>query len=167
MSCIFGFLSRLQTQRTQNSIDNFTEISNKNCIDNIEIKSIDRFLQAFQLLKNDESECLEIKYLKKIMHTFQYFICDVELQTIFKEFLNFECNGAISFKDFTKLMDTFDTDNGSNEEAFRIFDQQNKGFITKSDLNLVLQKLGISISDEESKYYAISKKNLKYFVICF
>merc|ERR1712013_318944 len=58
--------------------------------------------------------------------------------------------GAVSFKDFVKIMETNDLDQESKEErdkkfirnAFSAFDADNDGFITRNELENVLKQMG-------------------------
>lgn len=71
-------------------------------------------------------------------------------------------DGSVSFEDFIDLSCTSTSEESLNvsmeneaeelREAFKVFDKHNRGYITSSDLRMVLQCLGENLSEEESKF---------------
>lgn len=74
---------------------------------------------------------------------------------------NFIGDGSVSFDDFIDLSCTTASDESLNvsleneaeelKDAFKVFDKHNRGYITSSDLSMVLQCLGEDLPEEESK----------------
>lgn len=63
-------------------------------------------------------------------------------------------NNQIYFDQFVQIIEKFksnETDFDDSEKTFQIFDRQNKGFITEDDIKIILEKLGIDMTNEECK----------------
>lgn len=71
-------------------------------------------------------------------------------------------DGCISIEEFVTIVEnTETTDIGSNtaaqelqelQDAFRVFDKMDRGYITSSDLRFVLQCLGEDLTEQESRF---------------
>jgi calmodulin len=76
-----------------------------------------------------------------------------ELQEMVKE-VDADGSGAIDFQEFLTLLarqmrEASGADEEELREAFRVFDQDQNGFISRDELRHVLQNLGERLSDEE------------------
>lgn len=70
-------------------------------------------------------------------------------------------DGNVSFEDFIDLSCSSESLNVSSadelKEAFKVFDKYNRGYITSSDLRMVLQCLGEDLSEEESMFVCVTR----------
>ncbi|KAK8447114.1 hypothetical protein SEVIR_8G003000v4 [Setaria viridis] len=93
------------------------------------------------------------KELGTVMRSLGQSPSEEELQDMVKE-VDADGSGAIDFQEFlTLLARQMREANGADEdelrEAFRVFDQDQNGFISRDELGHVLQNLGERLSDDE------------------
>ena len=89
--------------------------------------------------------------LGQVMRTFGWTPTEMELQDMIGV-IDQDENGCISFDEFVWLMsqDLHDEDiEDEIRDAFRVFDREGNGFISATDLQDVLGKIGEKLSQEE------------------
>ncbi|XP_066336426.1 calmodulin-like isoform X2 [Miscanthus floridulus] len=116
-------------------------------------KQIEEFREAFSLFDKDGDGTITTKELGTVMRSLGQSPTEEELQGMVDE-VDADGSGAIDFQEFlTLLARQMREANGADEdelrEAFRVFDQDQNGFISRDELRHVLQNLGEKLSDEE------------------
>ncbi|RCV36700.1 hypothetical protein SEVIR_8G003000v4 [Setaria viridis] len=116
-------------------------------------QQIEEFREAFSLFDKDGDGTITSKELGTVMRSLGQSPSEEELQDMVKE-VDADGSGAIDFQEFlTLLARQMREANGADEdelrEAFRVFDQDQNGFISRDELGHVLQNLGERLSDDE------------------
>ena len=111
--------------------------------------------EAFDLFDVDGSGTIEIKELKVALRALGFELKKDEIKTLISD-LNTESknNNVIDFQEFLQIMSAKMNKKETPEEierAFRLFDQETKGFITFENLKEIANELGESMSDDELK----------------
>ncbi|KAL8211429.1 hypothetical protein R6Q57_005866 [Mikania cordata] len=112
---------------------------------------ISEFKEAFCLLDKDGDGCITTKELGIVMRSLGQNPTEAELQDMIKE-VDADSNGSIDFYEFLNLMAKKMKDPDSEEElkeAFRVFDNDQSGFISAAELRRVMMNLGEKLTDEE------------------
>ncbi|KAD5960383.1 hypothetical protein E3N88_11855 [Mikania micrantha] len=112
---------------------------------------ISEFKEAFCLLDKDGDGCITTKELGIVMRSLGKNPTEAELQDMIKE-VDADGNGTIDFPEFLNLMAKKMKDPDSEEklkEAFRVFDNDQSGFISAEELRHVMMNLGEKLTDEE------------------
>eukprot|EP00483_Globobulimina_turgida_P000962 UN00964 len=109
--------------------------------------------EAFELFDTDNSGTIDMKELRAAMKALGYDAQKEELKKIRFE-LDKDIGDEINFEEFLEIMtgrickaDTRDDIN----KIFRLFDEDNTGYITLRNLKKICQELGEDINDEELK----------------
>ncbi len=106
---------------------------------------------AYEFFDKDRDGKIATKELGSIMRNLGQNPTDSELKRIIAE-VDSDGNGTIDFKEFLGLMVNKMNDTDTEEElleAFKIFDRDNKGYITALELRLVMNNLGEVLSPYE------------------
>ncbi|KAK2583157.1 hypothetical protein KPH14_009180 [Odynerus spinipes] len=117
------------------------------------------FREAFNLFDKDGDGNITKEELGRVMRSLGQFARAEELNTMLQE-IDIDGDGTVSFEEFVEIVSNIgDEDSGTladqdQEEqelrdAFRVFDKRNRGYITASDLRVVLQCLGEDLGEEE------------------
>jgi centrin-1 len=107
--------------------------------------------EAFDLFDTDGGGSIDPKELKEAMNSLGL---ETKNQTIYQMItdLDSDNSGAIEFKEFLDLMTARMSDRDTKEDirkVFRIFDEDNKGSITKKSLMRVAKELGETMDENE------------------
>ncbi|PUZ62844.1 hypothetical protein GQ55_3G019400 [Panicum hallii var. hallii] len=116
-------------------------------------QQIEEFREAFSLFDKDGDGTITTKELGTVMGSLGQSPTEEELQEMVKE-VDADGSGAIDFQEFLTLLarqmrESSGADEEELREAFRVFDQDQNGFISRDELRHVLQNLGERLSDEE------------------
>ncbi|WVZ54614.1 hypothetical protein U9M48_005384 [Paspalum notatum var. saurae] len=116
-------------------------------------QQIEEFREAFSLFDKDGDGTITSKELGTVMRSLGQSPTEEELKEMVEE-VDSDGSGAIDFQEFLTLLarmmrEASGADEDELREAFRVFDQDNNGFISRDELGHVLQNLGESLSDEE------------------
>ncbi|KAL4238029.1 hypothetical protein ACF0H5_002740 [Mactra antiquata] len=119
--------------------------------DNLSAEQIKEFRQAFKLFDKDGSGTISTKELGIVMKSLGEAKSDAELAQLIAE-VDVDGNGEIDFQEYLQMMASRMSFNGSAvqiREAFKVFDKDNKGFLTVDELRHIMTNLGEKLTDEE------------------
>eukprot|EP00667_Euglena_gracilis_P019488 EG_transcript_20895 len=116
-------------------------------------EQINEFREAFTLFDRDGDGSITTKEIGAVMRALGQNPTEEELQKIIEE-VDQDGNGIMDFEEFLALMskkmhEEYELDD--IEEAFRIFDKNQDGFISLPELRLVIDKLGERMPESEIK----------------
>ncbi|XP_035705241.1 calmodulin-A isoform X3 [Folsomia candida] len=114
-------------------------------------EQVDEYKEAFMLFDKDEDGTISLSELAIVMRALGQRPSETELQAIMDE-CDQDRNGSIEFNEFLILMSKKMKDaesEGELIEAFKVFDKNNDGLISGSELRHVMTSLGEKLSDEE------------------
>uniref|UniRef100_A0A0K8SPY3 EF-hand domain-containing protein n=1 Tax=Lygus hesperus TaxID=30085 RepID=A0A0K8SPY3_LYGHE len=109
------------------------------------------FKEAFMLFDKDEDGAITIAELGVVMRSLGQRPTETELRDMVNG-VDQDGNGSIEFNEFLQMMSKkMKGAEGEDElrEAFRVFDENNDGLISNSELRHVMTNLGEKLSDEE------------------
>ncbi|XP_017148841.2 neo-calmodulin [Drosophila miranda] len=106
---------------------------------------------AFAVMDKESDGSVTAKELAVLMRSLGRSPTDNELQAMINE-VDADGNGSIELEEFAfmiirKMHDTNHED--ELRDAFRVFDKENNGYITSSELKVVLTALGMKLPDDE------------------
>ncbi|XP_052769162.1 neo-calmodulin-like [Mya arenaria] len=119
--------------------------------DELSPEQLDELRQAFHVFDKDDDGTISTQELGIVMRSLGQDPSEDELQEIVRE-ADTDGDGVIEFDEFIVMMTKQMTNIGSEKdirEAFKVFDPQNLGYITSSDLRHVMTTRGDRMSDEE------------------
>merc|ERR1712118_580856 len=112
---------------------------------------IQEIREAFDLFDTDGSGTIDAKELKVAMRALGFEPKKEEIRKMIND-IDKDGNGAIDFNEFLGMMTQKMSEKDSKEEilkAFRLFDDDETGFITLQNLRRVAKDIGENMGDEE------------------
>merc|ERR1712087_360522 len=109
--------------------------------------------EAFELFDTDNSGTIDMKELRAAMKALGYDAQKEELKKIRFE-LDKDIGDEVNFEEFLEIMTGRICKADTREDIdkiFRLFDEDNSGYITLRNLKKIVQELGEDINDEELK----------------
>ncbi len=125
-------------------------MSNAN-METLSEEKIAEFRCAFQLFDKDSNGEIDTIDLRNILKKLRYDPSDDDLKDMIKE-VDTNKDGKVQFHEFLELMSHKMKDHDSEEEmleAFKIFDIDNTGYVTKDDFKVVMNHLGEAMTPDE------------------
>ncbi|KAL2345787.1 hypothetical protein Fmac_007072 [Flemingia macrophylla] len=119
--------------------------------DSLREEQIGEFLQVFCLLDKDGDGCITMEELGTAIRSLDENPTVEELQIMMNE-VDTDGNGTIEFGEFLNLMATKMKESEAEEElkeAFRVFDKDQDGYISPSELRSVMRTIGEKVTEEE------------------
>ncbi|KAI4497742.1 hypothetical protein M0802_007282 [Mischocyttarus mexicanus] len=128
------------------------------------------FKEAFNLFDKDGDGNITKEELGRVMRSLGQFARAEELNTMLQE-IDIDGDGTVSFEEFVEIVSNIGDENSGTSadqdqeeqelrDAFRVFDKRNRGYITASDLRVVLQCLGEDLSEEEKFVHALGEPGI-------
>lgn len=109
------------------------------------------YKEAFSLFDKSGTGVISSRELGNLMKSLGQTPTEAELRDLVNE-IDINGDGEIDFGEFVSLMARQVSDHDAEEElreAFKIFDRNEDGFISASELRLVMTNLGEKLTDEE------------------
>ena len=119
--------------------------------ENLSEEKIAELRCAFQLFDKDSDGKITTVELGDILKKLGYSPSDKDLQQMIQE-VDLNGNGDVDFKEFLELMCKKMKDHDTEEEmleAFRIFDRDSNGYVTRDDFKVIMGHLGEKMMDDE------------------
>jgi Ca2+-binding EF-hand superfamily protein len=117
---------------------------------NLTEERIAEFREAFELFDKDQDGCITIDELSVLMKALNIPPTDQEIQNMKSE-VDVDQNGNIEYKEYISLIARRVRDVDLEEEmieAFKIFDTNNDGHISKDELKVIMQIIGEKLVGE-------------------
>jgi calmodulin len=114
-------------------------------------EQIKMYKEAFNVFDKNGTGTISTKELGVIMRTLKQNPTEEELAELIAE-VDQDGNGEIDFNEFLLMMAKRTKDSDMLDkalEAFRVFDRQNKGFLSVNELRNILQNVGEKLSPAE------------------
>jgi len=118
---------------------------------NLSEEQIAEFKEAFSLFDKDNDGTITTKELGTVMRSLGQSPTEPELRDMINE-VDADGNGTIDFEEFLSMMSKkagHQDEDAELQEAFKVFDKDQSGKISKTELRQVMQSLGEKISDAE------------------
>ncbi|CAO3614746.1 unnamed protein product [Cunninghamella echinulata] len=121
--------------------------------DQLDKEQIAELKDAFQLFDKDNNGYIDVSELGAVMKSLQMNPTEAELKDMINE-ADADGNGTMDFNEFLWLMakkqSSTDADMAQElKEAFKVFDKDNNGFISASELRHVMTSVGENLSSQE------------------
>jgi calmodulin len=121
--------------------------------DKLSQEQIEEYKEAFNLVDHDNDGVLTIRELDVAMRSLGYNLTNDELETMVNTKDRQE-KGGITLEEFYTAMQkrtlTVQMEDGVRE-AFKLYDKDQDGLMTESDVKSVMKTLGETVSDEEAR----------------
>ena len=107
--------------------------------------------EAFDLFDTDKIGAIDYHELKVAMRALGFDVRKQEVISLMKEY-DRDNTGRIEYPDFLEIMTQKIADRNPTEEiykAFKLFDDDNSGFISLKNLRKIAKELGENLSDDE------------------
>jgi Ca2+-binding EF-hand superfamily protein len=114
-------------------------------------QEISELRDAFLLFDQNGDGSITITELENVLKNLNMNPTKQELEDMLNE-VDIDKNGTIDFDEFVALMGQKFQNRDTEEElqlAFKVFDKNNDGFISHSELKLMMHNLGENLSDEQ------------------
>ncbi|KAH6569233.1 hypothetical protein BASA50_002850 [Batrachochytrium salamandrivorans] len=112
---------------------------------------VTEFREAFALFDKDGDNTITTKELGTVMRSLGQNPTEAELQEMINE-LDADGNGTVEFDELMAMMTCKMKDIDFDEEraeAFKMFDKDGNGFITATELKVVMGNIGEKLTDDE------------------
>eukprot|EP00096_Caligus_rogercresseyi_P011314 TRINITY_DN4411_c0_g1_i1.p1 TRINITY_DN4411_c0_g1~~TRINITY_DN4411_c0_g1_i1.p1 ORF type:complete len:154 (+),score=54.11 TRINITY_DN4411_c0_g1_i1:49-510(+) len=112
---------------------------------------IAQYMSAFMASDSDRDGFINHKELTIVLRTLGMNPTEAELQDMINE-VDKDGTGSLDFPEFLQIMGKRNYEEKAEEqirEAFKVFDRDGNGFITKSELRVVMMNLGEKLSEDE------------------
>ncbi|CAB4058702.1 CALM [Lepeophtheirus salmonis] len=109
------------------------------------------YMRAFMNCDHDKDGFINHKELTAVLRIIGLNPTEAELQDMINE-VDKDGTGSLDFPEFLKIMGKKSYEEKAEEqirEAFKVFDRDGNGFITKSELRVVMMNLGEKLSEDE------------------
>ncbi|CAL9081309.1 unnamed protein product [Musa acuminata var. zebrina] len=109
--------------------------------------------EAFSLFDKDGDGCITLEELASVIRPLGHNPTEQELQDMIRE-VDVNGNGTIEFNEFFNIMAWKMKEADAEEEmreAFKVFDKDQNGYISDSELMSVMINLGEEVTDDEVK----------------
>jgi calmodulin len=120
-------------------------------MDEIPDHRLKEYRDAFEMFDKDKDGTITAKELATVMKSLNQDPTEQELNDMIQE-VDFDGNGRIDFEEFVTLMTRRNKESDIEEEvinAFRIFDKDNLGLISSTELRHIMTTLGDKLTEEE------------------
>jgi centrin-3 len=107
--------------------------------------------EAFDLFDTDKAGAIDYHELKVAMRALGFDVRKPEVLELMREY-DKTSSGRIEYPDFLEILTRKISERDPNEEilkAFRLFDEENSGFISLKNLRRIARELGEQLSDDE------------------
>jgi calmodulin len=131
------------------------------------------YREAFDMFDKDHNGKITLKELGHVMKSLNQEPTESELKEMISE-VDIDGNGEIDFEEFVTLMNNRAKESDTEEEiiqAFRVFDHEGKGHISRIELKFILSSMTDRLSDdyiermiEEADLQGTGIINYEYFV---
>ncbi|XP_069114918.1 calmodulin-like isoform X2 [Argopecten irradians] len=114
-------------------------------------EQIEEYRMAFRVFDKDGDGTVSATELGTVMRSLGENPTEEELEALVLE-VDTDGNGTIEFDEFVRMMKKKDANKDSPEEifeAFRVFDREDRGYITVDELRHIMTNLGDKLPDEE------------------
>lgn len=118
---------------------------------NLTEEEIEEYRQAFKIFDRDGSGAITAKELAVAMRSLGQNPTDDELERMVRE-VDIDGNGELDFEEFCDMMSRTKKDVTSYkaiEEAFKVFDKEEKGSISREYFRHIMTTMGERLTDEE------------------
>lgn len=119
--------------------------------DQLTPQQLEELKEAFAIYDLDGDGTITTRELGSVMRALGLNPTEAEILNFIKE-VDLDNSGSINFDEFAVLMVDKIKDIDSEEDviaAFKVFDMENKGYITQHELRHVMTNLGEKLSDQE------------------
>jgi len=130
-------------------------------VSNLTEDQIAEFKEAFNIFDKDGNGEITTKELGTVLRSLGQIPSEETLKQIIAE-VDYDKNGTISFKEFLGLMEKKLRENDTEDElieAFKVFDVDGNGYISKHELKVVMTSSGERITEEEIDELILEVKN--------
>lgn len=114
-------------------------------------EQLEEIKEAYNLFDTDQSGVIDIRELKAAMRALGFEMRKEEVKKMLAD-IDKDANADITLDDFIRMMTGKMGDRDSHEEimkVFKLFDEDESGFITFRNLKHICQELGESLTDDE------------------
>ncbi|XP_066910862.1 calmodulin-like [Clytia hemisphaerica] len=114
---------------------------------------VQRYREAFRLFDIHDTGDIRLDELKEVLKNLGVEASDDDISRRLAE-VDIRNNGVINFDEFVRFVSKGNTEMTPADEMrqmFRIFDPDQKGYVTKDELKVVLNKLGLPFTEQQIK----------------
>lgn len=114
-------------------------------------QELGEFQECFQMFDKDGDGTIDTKELGAVMRSLGQYPDEEEIEEMVDD-ADEDGSGSINFQEFVGLMLKKQQGGQTREEikqAFRVFDKDGSGYVSSSELKMVMSKLGVNFTDDE------------------